>query len=120
MVNLLLVILSKKINKSELLHIESKTFFEDMIKCVVDIDKEIIAVNAELHSDLEALLLKKGSMQKSLYGINIVYDGWEIEYDSLINPPRNRDAGHPRAGRTVADPNARKKIEEVVNKWIAI
>ena len=55
-----------------------------------------------------------------VYGINILYDLWEIEYDSLINPPRNREAGYPRVGRYVADPEARKKIEEVVNKWIAL
>lgn len=67
---------------------------------------------------LEALLLEYGSSQKSLYGFNIIYDDWEIEYDSLTNPPRNRDAGYPRAGRTVADPVAREKIEEIVEKWI--
>lgn len=43
-----------------------------------------------------------------------------IEYDSLINPPRNREAGFPRVGRYVADPAARQKIAEVVNKWIQI
>ena len=93
-------------------------FFEDMMKCVVDVDKELIAVNAELHSDLEQMLLEEGSMQTALYGINILYDPFEIEYDSMINPPRNRDAGYPRAGRTVADPQARTRIEEVVRKWI--
>ena len=89
-----------------------------MIKYVVDIENGLLAVNAELHSDLEELLLENGSKQTSLYGINILYDLWEIEYDSLINPPRNREAGYPRAGRDVADPSARKKIEEIVNKWI--
>ena len=41
-----------------------------------------------------------------------------FEYDSLINPPRNREAGYPRAGRTVADPLVREKIKEVTDKWI--
>lgn len=91
-----------------------------MIKCVVDVRKELVAINADLHSDLEQLLLNNGSDQHDLYGINILYDLWEIEYDSLINPPRNREAGYPRVGRYVADPEARKKIEEVVNKWIAL
>ena len=70
--------------------------------------------------DLEQLLLQDGSKQSALYGINILYDTWEVEYDSLINPPRNREAGFPRAGRYVADPAAREKIEEVVKKWIRI
>ena len=113
-----MTILNQKISKDDLQHIEPITYFEDMIKCVVDIDKELIAVNAELHADLEQLLLDDGSKQSSLYGINIIYDLWEIEYDSLINPPRNRDAGFLRAGREVADPVAREKIEKVVKKWI--
>lgn len=111
-------ILDKKIKKEELINFDNETFFEDMIKCVVDIDKEQIAISAELHSDLEALMLDKGSSQKSLYGINIIFGDWEIEYDSLINPPRNRDAGFPRGGRDVCDPVARAKIAEIVNKWI--
>ena len=111
-------ILDQRITKEELINIEETVFFEDMMKCVVDIERELIAVNAELHSDLEELLLDNDSKQTSLYGINILYDPWEIEYDSLINPPRNRDAGYPRAGRDVADPAARQKIQEVVEKWI--
>ena len=65
-------------------------------------------------------MLENGSDQHYLYGINLLYDDRMIEYDSLINPPRNREAGFPRAGRYVADPNARKKIEEVVAKWIEL
>ena len=113
-------ILNEKISIENLEHIENQTFFADMnmVKAVVDIDREILAVNAELHSDLEQMLLEDGSDQSHLYGINIYYDNGEIEFDSLINPPRNREAGYPRVGRGVADPKAREKIEEVVDKWI--
>ena len=115
-------ILDKSVNIDELGRIEEKTYFADMsmVKAVVDIDRELIAVNAELHSDLEQMLIENGAKQQSLYGINIYYDNGEIEFDSLINPPRNREAGYPRVGRGVADPEARKKIEEVVNKWIEL
>lgn len=115
-----MLILDEKITKDELKTIEDESFFDDMIKCVVDIDLGLIAVNAELHSDLEEYMLQNGSQQSSLYGVNILYDDWEIEYDSLINPPRNRAAGYPRAGRYVADPAARERIKEVVEKWIEI
>ena len=100
------------------MNIEEEVFFEDMMKCVADLERELLAVNADLHSDLEELLLLDGSKQEHLYGFNLLYDDKSIEYDSLINPPRNRDAGYPRAGRTVADPAARTKIEEIVRKWI--
>lgn len=117
-----MVILNRIVDKSELQHIENDTFFDDMcmVKAVVDISQELVAVNAELHADLEQLLLENGSTQSSLYGINIYYDTGEIEFDSLINPPRNREAGYPRVGRYVADPAARKKIEEVVRKWVQL
>jgi hypothetical protein len=62
--------------------------FGNLVKAVVDVDRELLAVNAELHSDLEALLLENGSKQKSLWGINlypeILGDGF-IEFDSMIN-----------------------------------
>lgn len=113
-----MVIIKEKVDIDKLKTIENETFFGDMIKAVVDIEQGIIAVNAELHSDLEQMLLEDGSSQKNLYGINILFDEKEIEFDSLINPPRNREAGFPRAGRIVADPAARQRIEEIVNKWI--
>ena len=56
-----MLILGEKIPAGMLSHIESEMFFDDMIKCVVDIDRELVAVNADLHSDLEELLLENGS-----------------------------------------------------------
>ena len=117
-----MIIISEKIRKDMLQNIEEITYFDKIkkTKTVVDIGREIIAVDADLPSDLETLLLENGSEQKNLYGINIYFDTGEIEFDSMINPPRNRDAGYPRAGRYVADPVVREKIEEVVNKWIEL
>ncbi|MBP3818979.1 MAG: hypothetical protein J6H31_11835 [Butyrivibrio sp.] len=116
-----MIIVDKEINIEKLPVLEDKMYFnqDEMVKAVADVDKGILALNAELHSDLEQMLLENGSDQKSLYGFNIYFDG-EIEYDSMINPPRNREAGFPRAGRDVADPLARGKIKEIVEKWIKI
>jgi len=113
-----LKILDSRVKLKDLENLEGETFFPDMVKAVVDVDKDIIAVNAELHSDLETLLLENGSSQKSLYGINIIFDDGETEFDSMINPPRNRDDGYPRGGRFVCSPEKQKKIEEIVDKWI--
>ena len=50
---------------------------------------EIIAIDAELHADLEGLLLDEGSRQADLWGINFLTDEDEmeefVEFDSLIN-----------------------------------
>lgn len=113
-----MLILENEITYNDLIHIEEQTFFEYMMKCVADIERGIIAVNAEMHADLEEYLLENGSEQKNLYGFNILYGDWEIEYDSLINPPRNREAGFPRVGRYVADPKARERIKKIVDRWI--
>lgn len=63
-------------------------FFEDMVKFVVDIEKEIAAVGGELHADAEAILLEEGCRQEDLWGANY-YPGMGgeecIEYTSLIN-----------------------------------
>ena len=42
--------------------------FGNMVKAVVDVDRELLAVDAALHSDLEALLIETGSKQKNLWG----------------------------------------------------
>ena len=89
--------------------------FGDMVKGVVDVERELLALDADLHADLEALLLEDGSAQKDLWGINLYPDEDEdfIEFDSLINI-------RPMAGnrsRGVEDPDIQEKIVEVVGKW---
>jgi len=63
-------------------------FFEDMVKYVVDLERELIALGGELHADAEALLLEDGSRQVDLWGANY-YPGRGaddcIEFTSLIN-----------------------------------
>lgn len=63
-------------------------FFEDMVKYVVDVERGVVAVGGELHSDAEAVLLEDGSRQRDLWGANY-YPGRGpdgcIEFTSLIN-----------------------------------
>ncbi|MBR6148806.1 MAG: hypothetical protein IKQ44_10725 [Lachnospiraceae bacterium] len=114
-----MIILNKKMSIKEVIEYDDKEYFPEdkMVKAVADVDRQILAVNAALHADLEELLLNNGSKQSSLYGFNI-YEDNEIEYDSLINPPRNRDDGFPRGGRDVSSPKKREMIKEIVDKWI--
>jgi hypothetical protein len=44
--------------------------FGDLVKAVVDVRRGLLAVNAGIHSDLEALLLDGGAVQADLWGIN--------------------------------------------------
>lgn len=43
----------------------------NLVKGVVDVEKEIMVVNGELHSDEQELLIEKGSKTENLWGINI-------------------------------------------------
>jgi hypothetical protein len=91
--------------------------FGDLVKAVVDTERRIMAIAAELHADEEAALLEDGSAQADLWGINLYPDeageGW-IEFDSMINV-------RPRQGnrsRSVDDPEIRAKIAEIVGELL--
>lgn len=91
--------------------------FGNLVKAVVDVEKGIMAIDAELHSDEEALLISDGSKQENLWGINLYPDltGEEfIEFDSMINvrPSQNNP------DRGVCDPKIRGKIISIVNSLI--
>ncbi|MFH1856903.1 MAG: DUF5674 family protein [Candidatus Omnitrophota bacterium] len=109
-------ILDEIITVEELKKIAVETF-GDLVKAVVDVEREIVALDAELHSDLEALLLENGSKQKDLWGINF-YPNLEIndfiEFDSMINIRPS----HGNTSRGVDDEKNQKKIIAVVNKWV--
>jgi hypothetical protein len=82
--------------------------FGNLVKAVVDVDREQLAVDAELHSDLE-----DGSKQKNLWGINLYPEmrGEDfIEFDSMINMRPSQG----NQSRGVDDEGLRKKIADVV------
>ena len=109
-------IITKKVTLAELSQIASAGF-GNMVKAVVDIDQELLAVDAELHSDLEALLLENGSKQKSLWGINFYPEmkGDDfVEFDSMINMRPSQG----NRSRGVDSPEIRKKIMEIVSKKV--
>ena len=88
-----------------------------MIKCVADIRLDLLALDADLHADLEQMLLKNGSAQEDLWGFNLwVEEAGEdfIEYDSLINIRSWQ--GNP--SRDVLDPEVREKIRQIVEQFI--
>ena len=112
-----MTILINPISRAELKDYAANTF-GDMIKCVADVDKGLLAIDADLHADLERLLLENGSQQTSLWGFNLYPDetGEDfIEYDSLINIRSWQ--GNP--SRDVLDKDVRKMIAGIVNQYIS-
>ena len=112
-----MIILTNPISRAELKEYAANTF-GDMIKCVADVDKGLLAIDADLHADLERMLLEDGSEQTSLWGFNLYPDevGDDfIEYDSLINIRSWQ--GNP--SRDVLDNDVREKIAGIVNQYIS-
>lgn len=111
-----MIILKNPINIDELKEIAQNTF-GDMVKAVVDIDRQLIAVDAELHSDLEALFLENGSKQNNLWGINFypdIEDDDFIEFDSMINLRPSQG----NMSRGVDSQDIQKQITDIVNRWV--
>jgi len=91
--------------------------FGNLVKAVVDVERRVMVLDAELHADEEAVLIEEGSKQENLWGINIYPDlrreEW-IEFDSMINlkPAQgNRTRG-------VDNPEIREKIIKIVDGLI--
>ncbi|MFH1860873.1 MAG: DUF5674 family protein [bacterium] len=91
--------------------------FGNLVKAVVDIENEIMVIDAELHSDEEALLLENGSKQKNLWGINLYTELVEedfIEFDSMINLRPSQG----NRSRGIDDPQIRQAIRLIVDKLV--
>ena len=91
--------------------------FGDMIKGVVDLERGILLLDADLHADQEASLLAEGSTQASLWGINLYPDvageDW-LEFDSMIN----LRPSFGNRSRGVDDPATRAAIAGLIDRVV--
>lgn len=103
-----------KVSNQELAKM-SERMFGNLVKAVVDIKKEIMLVDAEMHADEEAALIEEGSRQEDLWGINLYPEFYGsddfVEFDSMINI-------RPSAGnrsRSVEDEEIQARTKKIVN-----
>ena len=96
----------------------AEKMFGQLVKAVVDIEKEIMVIDAEMHADEEELLLEHGSSQAHLWGINIYpfndNDEDLIEFDSMIN----LRPSWGNKSRSIDDPIIRKQVITIVTRLI--
>lgn len=102
----------------QILYPMAEKMFGSLVKAVVDIERQIMVVDAELHADEENLLLSEGSRQKDIWGINLYPEqygnqSW-IEFDSMIN--LRPSLGNKSRG--VEDSEIREKIIRIVNALV--
>ena len=109
-------VIRDRITEEELREFLGKPYSE-MVKFVVDIRKDFMALGGALHADGEALLLDEGSSQSDLWGGNIYPARSKdncIEYVSLINI-------RPSAGNSstqVQDEAIRRRMKQVAEKLL--
>ena len=91
--------------------------FGDLVKGVVDLRRDILLLDADLHADQEAELLAEGSAQVDLWGINLYPElsgpEW-LEFDSMIN----LRPSFGNRSRGVDDPGTRSAITALVDRLV--
>ena len=110
-------IVKNSINKQELLKI-AKEEFGSLVKAVIDIEQNIMAIGGELHADEEVLLTEQcGSKRENTWGVNLypekTGDDW-IEFDSMIN----LKPSYGNRIRGIENQGIREKIREIVKKLV--
>jgi hypothetical protein len=109
-------LIDKEITIKELKKMAAR-MFGDLVKAVIDIKKEIVVVDGEMHADEEKYLLETGSKQDDLWGINLYPDlkGEDfVEFDSMINVrPRLNNFS-----RGIENKQVKQKIITIVQKLV--
>jgi hypothetical protein len=90
--------------------------FGNMVKFVVDLEREVICAGGGLHSDEEGMLLDDGSRQTNLWGANFYLDrpaGKRLVYTSMINI-------RPSDGNTkqeIMSPELRDRVRALADRF---
>lgn len=92
--------------------------FGNLVKAVVDVERGIMVVDADMHADEEALLIDDGSHQRSLWGINLHPGKFGtpefVEYDSMVNLRPSQG----NRSKFVEDPRERERVEKLVSRLV--
>ena len=92
----------------------AERMYGSIVKADVDISKNTLVVDMDMHSDGEAFLLEQGSKQEDLWGLNLHPDRFGtddfVEFDSMINiRPRQNNPS-----RNIFDEAIRTKIYDII------
>jgi Protein of unknown function (DUF5674) len=84
------------------------------IKAAVDIERGILAGGGRQHADCEAELLKDGSRQRDIWGIDWTPFNQSIDYESIINirPSQNNRS------MIIQDAVIRERVKQITQELI--
>ena len=110
----------KKVEKITITELSemAANMYGNLVKGMVDLNKKILVVDAEMHADEEQMLIESGSAQNDLWGINLYPEKFGedefIEFDSMINiRPRQNNMS-----RGVEDESIRNQITALINEKV--
>ena len=111
-------IIKDKIEISELQEICKNGVFVEVVKAVIDVEKGIMAVDAEMHADLrDALVEQEQSEDKNLWGVNL-FPGASgdafIVITSLINIKPYLD----NKNMGIDDSQIKEKVISIINALV--
>lgn len=110
----MIFILNKKITKEKF--DKARECYQDYVKTVADIKRNLLAVGGEFHIDCEEELLKTGSRQEDLFGGGYRISTKEVEYMAMSNYK-------PHLGMTtyeIMDNEVRQKINELTRQYLEL
>ena len=111
------MILTKRISLEELKAMDNG-YYADRIKFCVDIKRNKVAVNEEIHNDMEIELYDDGSNDKDIFGGDIILKPEiSILWEAHPNIARNREL-HIGQGRLLSNEEYRQKCFDVLSNWI--
>ena len=110
-------VIHEKITQDQLISIVREGYYETMAKLAVDVERRILAIGGEWHSDAEEVLIADGSKAADVWGVN--FYPWKeprerIVYTSLIN----LKPVVPHRKMEVTDPATRNKIRDIITQLL--
>jgi hypothetical protein len=112
-----IIIVKEPISKEELLRM-AQGQFGNLIKAVIDVRQEIMAIGGELHADEEVFLTEQeNSKREDTWGINLYPEKSRedmVEFDSMVNIK----PAYGNRSRGVDDLAVQEGIKAIVGKLV--
>ncbi|MBO4903557.1 MAG: hypothetical protein J5518_12280 [Lachnospiraceae bacterium] len=92
-------------------------YYDDMVKFCIDRKRGVVAIDADMHIDLEYELMDDGSDSNDIFGGNIIKEPIEVIWEAHPNIERNRLLGIGK-GRMLTDRDTIDDLFSILKSWI--
>lgn len=112
------MVLKRRISIEELIK-EFNHYYPDMVKFCIDRKRRVVAVDRDMHIEMEHELYDDGSDYSDIFGGNLMIDTnpVSIRWEAHPNIERNRQLGIG-AGRSITDQKVVDELTGILEEWI--